>query len=277
MPSPTPTFHLHLPPNPQTHPPSRKVLASLTLLKITPTSTTLVRLSQKEDKTREYLALSPSRTLPCAVIDGDLVLTESNAIVVWAGEERGRQLQSMTTTNGEINGKTNGDTTKETNNNNDSPHYPTDLIPSASKRRADILRWLFWETSVWTPSCSIYLEDEKINPSSPSSALKKEDPNWRSLAAVLENTLLSSDNHSNNTKTNNNNDTNNNNGHPTKRKLWLCGGPDPSLADLAVASSMGSSWRRAGFPVEGFPALRRWVGRVEGLGCWGGMALGEGE
>jgi hypothetical protein len=40
---------------------------------------------------------------------------------------------------------------------------------------------------------------------------------------------------------------------------------------------MGSSWRRAGFPVEGFPALRRWVGRVEGLGCWGGMTLGEGE
>lgn len=178
-----------------------------------------------------------------------------------------------------MNGKINGDTAKETNNNNDSPHYPTDLSPSASKRRADILRWLFWETSVWTPSCNIYLEDEENNSSKPSSALKKEDPNWRSLAAVLENTLLSSDNHSNNTKTNNNTNTNTNgsSSHPTKRKLWLCGGPEPSLADLAVASSMGSSWRRAGFPVEGFPALRRWVGRVEGLGCWGGMTLGEGE
>jgi glutathione S-transferase len=57
-----------------------------------------------------------------AVMDGDFVLSESNAILQYAADLSGSD-----------------------------KHYPKDL-----KRRADTNRWLLWEASTCFPSCYIY-------------------------------------------------------------------------------------------------------------------------
>ena len=92
---------------------SRKVLAGLQLLN-TPFTLKKVDYFAGEHKSPAYTAINPCATVPCAVVDSSLVLTESNAILVYAGEQ--------------ANGHT---------------AYPRD-----PKIRADINRWLFWETSV---------------------------------------------------------------------------------------------------------------------------------
>ena len=196
---------------------SRKVLAAFDLLAV-PYTLEKVDYFAGAHKTPEFRAINPCATVPCAVIDESLVLTESNAIIAYAGEQP----------------KT-----------NDSAYPKGD-----AKKRADVLRWLFWEATVWFPSCYVYLIENVVNPSClgqapDASALKKEEPRWRELAGILENKLL---------------------GGGGSRK-WLCGGEEPTVADIAVASSMGM-WKRARFPVEGFPALRKWMARVEGLECW---------
>jgi len=205
---------------------SRKVLACLDLLSV-PYTLKKVDYFAGAHKSPDHLAINPCGTVPCAVIDNSLVLTESNAIIAYAGE-----LASQPGAAG-------------SNGNNDAAYPQND-----AKKRADILKWLFWESSAWFPSCHTYLVENIVKPSlqnSPpdTSALKKEEPRWRELASILENKLL---------------------GGGGVRK-WLCGGEEPTVADVAVASSM-VLWKRARFPVEGFPALRRWMARVEGLGCW---------
>jgi glutathione S-transferase len=186
---------------------SRKVLAGLALLN-TPFNLKKVDYFAGEHKSPAYTAINP-----CAVIDDALVLTESNAILTYAGDIAG-----------------------------DHSAYPRD-----PKIRADINRWLFWETSVWFPSCYIYLIQNVVQPvlgnQPDQSALKKEEPRWRELAGVLEQRLAKGD------------------------RKWLCGGEEPTVADLAVASSM-HLWKREKFPIEGYPALRKWIVRVEGLECW---------
>jgi glutathione S-transferase len=191
---------------------SRKLLAALTLLQ-TPYTLKKVDYFAGEHKSSSYKAINPCATVPCAVIDNSLVLTESNAIITYAGDIAG-----------------------------DNPAYPAD-----KKVRADIQRWLFWETSVWFPSCYVYLIQNVVQPvlgnQPDESVTKKEEPRWRELAGVLEQKLQKGD------------------------RKWLCGGEEPTVADLAVASSM-HLWKREKFPIEGFPALRKWIGRVEGLECW---------
>jgi glutathione S-transferase len=191
---------------------SRKLLAALTLLQ-TPYTLKKVDYFAGEHKSSSYKAINPCATVPCAVIDNLLVLTESNAIITYAGDIAG-----------------------------DNPAYPAD-----KKVRADIQRWLFWETSVWFPSCYVYLIQNVVQPvlgnQPDESVTKKEEPRWRELAGVLEQKLQKGD------------------------RKWLCGGEEPTVADLAVASSM-HLWKREKFPIEGFPALRKWIGRVEGLECW---------
>lgn len=193
---------------------SRKVLAALALLN-TPFTLKKVDYFAGEQKSPAYTVINPCATVPCAVVDNTLVLTESNAIIIYAGEALAAE---------------------------NHPAYPRD-----PKLRADINRWLFWETSVWFPSCYVYLIQNVVQPvlgnQPDASALRREEPRWRELAGVLEQRLAKGD------------------------RRWLCGGEHPTVADLAVASSM-HLWKRERFPIEGFPALRKWIARVEGLECW---------
>lgn len=154
------------------------------------------------------------------MVDNDLVLTESNAIILYAAEVA------------------------------DSPAYPL----GDAKKRADINRWLFWEASVWFPACYTYLVQNVAQPllgGEPDKAvLEAQEPRWKELAGVLEGRLVENEKKGG------------------EGEAWICGaGEEPTIADLAVASSM-HLWRLQGFPLEGFGAIARWVARVEGLECW---------
>lgn len=137
---------------------SRKTLASLIHLHI---PYTLQRISYfaGEHRTPAFRALNPCATLPCAVIDKDLVLTESNAIILYAAEVA------------------------------DSPAYPL----ADAKKRADINRWLFWEASVWFPACYTYLVQNVAQPllggTPDQEVLAAQEPRWNELAGLLEGRL----------------------------------------------------------------------------------------
>lgn len=103
--------------------------------------------------------INPSATVPAAV-DGDLHLTESNAILQYAAD---------------LNGE--------------SKLYPKDL-----KQRANINRWLLWEASVWFGSCYVYLIENTVKPElfgaePDKAAVEKEAPNFDKLAKILDTQL----------------------------------------------------------------------------------------
>ncbi|KAI8936854.1 hypothetical protein NX059_006091 [Plenodomus lindquistii] len=95
-----------------------------------------------EHKGDEFAKINPYKTVPAAT-DGDLTLTESNAILQYAADKFG--VESM---------------------------YPKDL-----KQRADVNRWLLWEASAWFPTCYVYLVENVVKP------LMKGEPDQKVLDA----------------------------------------------------------------------------------------------
>ena len=101
----------------------RKVLAASHHLGLEP-EVTLVNVYKGEGRSPQYLAINPLGKIP-ALVDGDLVLWESNAILQYLSEAYGDcRLWS---------------------------HDP--------KQRADVSRWLFWEASQWQPALIPVLAD----------------------------------------------------------------------------------------------------------------------
>ena len=82
-----------------------------------------------QHKSEEYKKINPHATVPAAT-DGDLVITESNAILAYAADVSGAE--SL---------------------------YPKDL-----NQRALVNKWLLWEASQWFPSCYIYLVEYVVKP-----------------------------------------------------------------------------------------------------------------
>ena len=138
----------------------RKVLAGLELLG-TPYEIKHVDYFNGGHKEPEYLAINPNGALP-AVVDGDLALSESNAILQYAADLSGSD-----------------------------KHYPRDL-----KRRADVNRWLLWEGSTWFPSCYVYLVEYVVKPllkaQPDEGVIAKEAPNWHRLADILDKRMAGS-------------------------------------------------------------------------------------
>lgn len=139
---------------------SRKVLAGLDLVGL-PFELRHVDYFAGAHKSPEFLTINPNGAVP-ALVDDDLMLSESNAILQYAADLSGAQ-----------------------------SHYPKDL-----KQRADINRWLLWEASTWFPSCYVYLVEYVVKPllySSPDEAIiEKEAPNWHRLASILDARLAQS-------------------------------------------------------------------------------------
>ncbi len=112
-------------------------------------------------KKPEYLAINPNGSLP-ALVDGDLKLWESNAILQYAADKGGR-----------------------------SDLYPTDL-----KVRADINRWLLWEANQWFPACYVYLVENLVKPvlqqPTDAAALAANEPRFHLLAGILDDRLATS-------------------------------------------------------------------------------------
>lgn len=137
---------------------SRKVLAGLDLLE-SKYELKKVDYFKGEQKSDWFTKINPHATVPAAV-DGDLTLTESNAILAYAADSQ----------------------------KNAGTAYPTDL-----KKRSKINAWLLWESSAWFPSCYVYLVENVVKPllsAKPDQAkLDGEAPRWKALAKILDTQL----------------------------------------------------------------------------------------
>jgi glutathione S-transferase len=195
----------------------RKVLAGLDLIGA-PYELVHVDYFKGEQKLEPFVTLNPNAALP-AMTDGDFVLWESNAILAYAADKTG----------------------------NDKA-YPRDL-----RARADVNRWLFWESASWFPSCYVFLVENCVKPllgGQPDPAvLGAQMAQFHKLAGILDRRLQGRD--------------------------WLVG-DGPTIADIAVASAMHlHAWQK--LPLADHPDLVRWMTRnVESLPCWQKTAVYEG-
>jgi glutathione S-transferase len=195
----------------------RKVLAGLDLIGA-PFERVHVDYFKAEQKDPAYLAVNPNASVP-ALVDGDFVLWESNAILQYAADKFGRDQA-----------------------------YPRDL-----QRRADINRWLLWESSSWFPSAYVFLVENCVKPllgGQPDPAvLDAQAAQFHKLAGILDARLAQS--------------------------AWVCG-DTPTIADIALASPIHlHAWQQ--LPLADHPNLKRWMTeQVEQLPCWKKTFVGPG-
>ena len=196
---------------------SHKVIAGLKFMEVDYTLNH-TDFFKGEHKSPEYLKINPNACVPSMVDDG-FTLWESNAILQYAADKHNR-----------------------------TQAYPTDL-----KTRADVNRWLLWESSSWFPSCYVYLVENCVKPlleeKPDPTVLAGEEPNFRKLAGILDSRLAGGE--------------------------WLCGS-NPTIADIAVAAPMHLHTEQ-GFPLNDFPNLARWMTeKVENLPAWKETYVGPG-
>ncbi len=195
----------------------RKVVAGFDLLGI-PYERVHVDYFKAEQKSPSYMAINPNASLP-ALVDGDFVLWESNAILQYAADKYGK-----------------------------ASYYPTDV-----KTRADINRWLLWESSSWFPSCYVYLVEHCVKPllnAQPDPAvIAAQDAQFHKLAGILDERLAKSP--------------------------WIAGS-NPTIADIAVAAPMHLHGLQK-LPLDQHPNVVRWMTeRVEKLPAWDRTYVGPG-
>lgn len=135
-------------------PPTRSIRVRWTLQEVgVPFEATTVNMLTGEHKSPAFLKINPAGKLP-ALVDGDLMLTESIAIVLYLAEK-----------------------------------YPEKgLIPSDLAQRAELYRWLLFaatelEQPLWRIArhTNVYPEEKRL---SAEVALARED--FKPMAAVLE-------------------------------------------------------------------------------------------
>ncbi len=186
----------------------RKVIAGLDMIGATYDEQRLDYFGG-DHKQPSYLEINPNAQLPAAV-DGDFVLWESNAILVYACEKLGNKA----------------------------------MYPSDARTRADITRWLLWESGTWFGSCYVYLVENVVKPmldDKPDAAvLAAHEPAFLGHAAILNDAL---------------ND-----------REWLCD-DHATIADIAVAAPMHLHAAQK-LPLGDFANIRNWIARVEALPSW---------
>lgn len=107
-----------------------------------------------DHKKPDYLAVNPNASIP-ALVDGDFILWESNAMLQYAADKVGA-----------------------------SSAYPSD-----AQTRADINRWHLWEASQWFPTCYVYLVENVVKPilgdTPDAGVLSAEQERFDQCAGVL--------------------------------------------------------------------------------------------
>jgi glutathione S-transferase len=196
----------------------RKVLAGLDLMNA-PYELMHVDYFKGQQKEEPYLSINPNASIP-AMVDGDLVLWESNAILQYAADKVGADAA-----------------------------YPRDL-----KARADVNRWLFWESASWFPACYGYLVENCVKPllgGAPDTAvLQAQAASFHKLAGILDRRLAA--------------------------HQWVAGTANPTIADIALAAPMHlHGWQQ--LPLNDHPNVKRWMLQgVEQLPSWDKTWVGEG-
>lgn len=159
----------------------------------------------------DYLDVNPWGKVP-TLVDGALTLWESNAILIYISEAYGNHA----------------------------------LWSREAHVRADIARWLFWESSHWQPVLTEVLAQHAGHIMVPTLVgPPTTDPDWdaqrlKPLLRHLEGRLGK---------------------HAYVAKM------DLSLADFSLVA-MTIYFRRLGFPFERYPAFADWYHRVHALPAW---------
>ncbi len=135
----------------------RKVLAGLDLIGA-PFEHVHIDYFKGEQKSPAYVAINPNAALP-ALVDGDFVLWESNAILAYAADKVGN----------------------------------TTAYPTGARARSDVARWLLWESSTWFPACYALLVENCVKPvlgqKPDGAAVDSHVARFHQVAPVLEATL----------------------------------------------------------------------------------------
>ncbi len=192
----------------------RKVLALARHLGLSP-GVKLVDVYRGEGQTPEFLAINPSGKIP-ALVDGDLALWESNAILQYLAEAYGG----------------------------------FELWSHDARERADIIRWLFWESSQWQPALSevlapVVAQKLGVAPAMPLATVDWSNAGFRRVTGLLENHL--------------------------RGRRFLCLGR-VTLADFSVAAMLTYA-RAARFPFDVLPSIGQWYRTMEALDAWQATAV----
>ena len=108
----------------------------------------IVNVYRGEGRTAEYLAINPTGKIP-TLVDGDFVLFESNAILIYLAEGYGN-----------------------------SRLWSADL-----KARSRIAQWLFWESAHWQPSLTALLSEQVGHRLLPQAIPRpRSAPDWHSAS-----------------------------------------------------------------------------------------------
>jgi len=187
----------------------RKVLAVARHLAV-PAKIVTVNVYAGEGRTEEYLAIHPLGKIP-ALVDSDFTLWESNAILLYLAEAYG-------------GGR---------------------LWSNSVKGRADIARWMFWESSEWQPALSGVLASfatQRLfpNPTAPAVEVDWSDARFRRMARFLDDQLRGR-------------------AHLVDDAL--------TLADFSVAAML-MYVKDARFPSDDFPNIAAWYAGIDRLDAW---------
>lgn len=187
----------------------RKVLALATYLELGVDVRT-VNVYRGEGQTPAYRAINPWGKVP-TLQDGELVLWESNGILVYMAEG----------------------------------HANCRLWSRDTKARANMLRWLFWESAHWQPVLTKVMGARAAQLLFPERAGAPAPTRWddaevEKLLGVLELEL--------------------------SQHRYVCGS-ELSIADFSLAG-MTTYFGAAGFPSARFPAISAWIGRMNDVPAW---------
>jgi glutathione S-transferase len=193
----------------------RKTLAVSHHLGLRP-AVEIVDVYRGEGRRPEYLALNPLGKVP-TLVDGDLVLFESNAILVYLSEA----------------------------------HGGFRLFSRDPRRRAEIARWLFFESSHWQPALALVLAGFVarrlgLAAAPPPAEVRFDDERLAPLLRFVDARL---------------------------RGRAFLAGDQITLADFSLGAMM-MYVRPAGFPFDAYPGIGAWYGRIEALEAWRATAAG---
>ena len=163
------------------------------------------------EQSKEFLKVNPLHKIP-ALTDSDIVLNESNAIIIYLSEKYGRQ----------------------------------SLYSQHAGKRAEINKWLFWESSQWQPLLIKVMERHVGNKLLPSIIPKPRKPvDWELDDCVLQLSYLN---------------------RSLSGKDYLVG-DGLTLADISVAA-MATYFRVAKFPYEQYENIKKWLDTISCSKAW---------
>ncbi len=187
----------------------RKVLALAKHLELE-VDVRIVNVYRGEGQSPEYRAINPWGKVP-TLQDGDLVLWESNGILVYLAEG----------------------------------YAGSRLWSRDAKARANILRWLFWESAHWQPALTRVLAARAAQLLFPEHAgvpapVCWDDAEVKRLLGVMDSELL--------------------------QRQYVCGS-ELSIADFSLAG-MTTYFGATGFPSAQFRGVAAWIGRMNDVPAW---------